>query len=179
MMHYEIKAAEPYDLDACMRVLQSAVAHMRSRGFLQWDDKYPNREVLQNDIRAGSLHVVRVAGAVAGFAAFDRNEPAEYAAIDFQYPTPAMYVHRLCIDPAFQRRGLALSLMQFAFGLASQKGCRSIRLDTRSDNSAALALYRKLGYRIRGHVHFPRCPGYEFPCMEIVISPAPGNTSSL
>lgn len=170
MINHQIIRAHPGDLDACLRVLASSVQAMHSRGFMQWNNQYPNRRILLGDIRAGSLYVVRADGAIAGFAAFDQNQSPEYSAIDFQYPLPAMIVHRLCIDPAYQRKGLARELMLFALSHARKLGCRCIRLDTRADNHAALALYEKLGFQIRGHVHFPRCPEYEFPCMEIDLT---------
>ena len=147
-------------------ILSSVVAHMKKTGFTQWGEDYPTREILMRDIDYGSLYGYYIEGALIGFTALDSHQSAEYEAISWQCGEPYIVVHRLQVDPAFRGRHAAYLLMLFAEKLAKDTGCRAIRLDTRCDNTAAVALYEKLGYEKRGHVHFPRMPEYEFPCFE-------------
>jgi ribosomal protein S18 acetylase RimI-like enzyme len=63
-------------------------------------------------------------------------------------------VHRLMVHPAFQGRGIARELMEFAERVALNRGCGVIRLDAFAMNPQALRLYRALGYREAGEVKF-------------------------
>lgn len=46
-----------------------------------------------------------------------------------------------------RRCGVGLRLVEFALARASERGCRSVGLNTNERNEAALALYRRLGFR--------------------------------
>jgi ribosomal-protein-alanine N-acetyltransferase len=58
------------------------------------------------------------------------------------------YLQRIAVDPAFQRRGLARTLTRAAHTWCRRRGARSVILNTKPDNEAALALYRSEGYTI-------------------------------
>jgi ribosomal protein S18 acetylase RimI-like enzyme len=49
--------------------------------------------------------------------------------------------------PEARRRGVASRLVEFVIARAAAKGCRSIGLNTNERNTAALALYQRLGFR--------------------------------
>jgi ribosomal protein S18 acetylase RimI-like enzyme len=76
-------------------------------------------------------------------------------------------VHRLCLLPAFQGKGLAKQLMQFAEEYAVKNKYSSIRLDTYSKNFIALNLYDSLKYRRAGDVSFRA--GKTFHCFEKML----------
>lgn len=46
-----------------------------------------------------------------------------------------------------RRRGVGLGLVEFAIARATERGCRSIGLNTNECNEGALALYQRLGFR--------------------------------
>ncbi len=52
----------------------------------------------------------------------------------------------LCIDPAWQGRGLARRLLQHMTGLARAYGASSVFLEVRPSNTAALSLYSGAGF---------------------------------
>lgn len=56
------------------------------------------------------------------------------------------YIPRVCVRPAYRRRGVATALMDAAETAAKVFGCTSITLEVRESNSAAIALYESLGY---------------------------------
>ena len=57
-------------------------------------------------------------------------------------------VYSLVVHPEHQRRGVAGALMQAAESAALDRGCHTMRLEVRTDNTAAIALYQRLGYVI-------------------------------
>ncbi|MNN72431.1 putative acetyltransferase [compost metagenome] len=77
-------------------------------------------------------------------------------------------MHRLAVHPEVQGKGIARKLIAFAEEYARQSGYSSIRLDTYSKNTRALALYPSLGYERRGEVFFPH-RAVSFPVFEKVL----------
>ncbi|HQL04640.1 MAG TPA: GNAT family N-acetyltransferase [Treponemataceae bacterium] len=61
------------------------------------------------------------------------------------------------------RRGLAQKMLAFAETFGREQGYFSIRLDAFSGNTAAIKLYEKNNYRMRGTVRFRKG---EFYCYE-------------
>jgi ribosomal protein S18 acetylase RimI-like enzyme len=57
-------------------------------------------------------------------------------------------VYSLVVHVEHQRRGVAQALMQTAESAALSRGCHTIRLEVRADNTAAIALYQRLGYGV-------------------------------
>jgi len=56
----------------------------------------------------------------------------------------------LCIVPAARRRGIGMFLLKAAREKAQQRAAQSLFLEVAADNVAALALYKKAGFRIAG-----------------------------
>ena len=64
---------------------------------------------------------------------------------------PFYVVHRLCVDPAFQNKGIAKSTLLHIEKQLKEIGIHVIRLDVFSNNPFALRLYNSLGYSKVGH----------------------------
>ena len=62
------------------------------------------------------------------------------------------YIHilNLAVAGKFRRQGLALSFMQKAEQEAFKRGLGALTLEVRENNEAAVLLYRKLGYEVKG-----------------------------
>ena len=57
-----------------------------------------------------------------------------------------MVLHTLAVHPKASRRGLGTRFIAFYENYAAQMGCTCLRMDTNVRNTAARALYKKLGY---------------------------------
>jgi len=148
-----IRAATAADLDAVVALLGRCVAGMQAAGIDQWDPVYPNRRVLAADISAGMMHAAAVDRAIAGIVVLNEYQDPEYADVPWTFVTgPIAVVHRLMIDPACQRQGVARELMAFVEREAGRRGFAAIRLDAFTQNPRALRLYQGLGYRDAGGI---------------------------
>lgn len=147
-----ISCAEEADIDAIMALVRDAVRLKRKNGDDQWDDTYPNRELIAQDISGGTLFKITDGDNVLGIMVLNEEQPPPYFTISWDDVGRPLVVHRLCIDPRFQGRGLARRLMLFAEEHAASNGYRSIRLDTYSGNRAAQALFESLDYQPVGDV---------------------------
>ena len=58
------------------------------------------------------------------------------------------YLQRIAVDPSFHRRGIARSLTRAAHTWCNRRGARSVVLNTKPDNEAALSLYLSEGYTV-------------------------------
>lgn len=59
-----------------------------------------------------------------------------------------LHVNTIAVLPALRRRGLATELMQHAMTEAVRHGVTRATLEVRRSNTAALALYERLGFRV-------------------------------
>ena len=145
-MKFDVAAAD--ELDRICDIFGEAIRLMTAEGIAQWDEFYPDRELLRADIESGQMRVLRVGEQIA--AAYSVNgeyDPAEYDNGDWKYPgLPFTVVHRLCVNPSFRRRGIATEVMRHIEDCAKERGIECIRLAAFDSNPAALGLYKKLGY---------------------------------
>jgi ribosomal protein S18 acetylase RimI-like enzyme len=162
-----IRPAYIEELDVLHGIVRDATRCMDGQGIPQWDEIYPNKAILTKDVERQEMHVIEPDGRLAGFIVMNENESPEYAAVDWEYSGRALVVHRLTIDPAYQRRGLATCLMDFAEKTAVIQGYNCTRLDAFTRNPAAFALYERRGDRNAGVVRFRKG---EFYCYEKAIN---------
>ena len=80
-----------------------------------------------------------------------------------------LYVHRLAVDPDYQKKGHGRRLMDFAESFAVENNFTSIRLDTFSLNHRNNKFYKSRGYTQLGDVFFPIQSDLPFHCYEKVL----------
>jgi ribosomal protein S18 acetylase RimI-like enzyme len=164
-----IEVADVMDAGRVMLLISACVRHMRANGIVQWDDLYPNLQVVEADARSGSLFVGRQENDFVAAVCLNEFQPDEYRCLQWHCATDRpLVVHRLCVHPDWQHRGVARQLMAFAERRAREHRYDCIRLDTYTGNPRALEFYQRLGYRRIGQTHFPRRP-LPYDCFEKVI----------
>ena len=164
-----IRCAAPADLDAVWALVERAVAHMNAIGNPQRGADYPTRALYAGDIDRGELYVACTeTGAILGAACLNRSETPEYASIPWQYRGEVYSVHRLAVDPAAQRQGVATALLSFAQDLARQNHVSALHVDTYSLNHRMQALFIKQGFVRRGEIHLHGRP-LPYPCFEKLL----------
>ncbi len=161
-----LRLAGVEDLDAVIALVRRVVPVMRASGNLQWDSEYPNSAVFERDVRLGQLWVAEIDGKVAGVAAFTSDQEPEYEGAEWDVSEAALVIHRLAVDPAWQRMGIAAGLLVHAEAVARTRGVPVIRLDTNTQNEASGRLFTKLGYAAAGEIGLSFRPGLRFRCFE-------------
>jgi len=165
-----ITQATVADIDAITELIRQAVRIMQKNGIDQWNDNYPNKNLVTDDVAMGSLFKITVDGNIAGIVTLNELQFPDYSKIHWKDSTGRpLVVHRLCIDPRYQGKSLAKRLMFFAEEYAKKNGYSSIRLDTYSKNYIALKLYKSLKYEQGGDVSLRE--GKVFHCFEKAIKP--------
>jgi GNAT superfamily N-acetyltransferase len=154
-----------------MLLVQRVVPLMRATGNLQWDQHYPNPEVFTRDIGLAQLWIAQIDGQLAGVAALTSDQDPEYVQVGWDIAEPAIVVHRLAVDPAFQGRGVAIALLAQAEAIARERNILQLRVDTNTQNKVTQRLLPKLGYRLVGEIGLEFRPGLRFFCYEKLLLP--------
>lgn len=72
------------------------------------------------------------------------------AYIFFRLVVDEMHILKIAVAPEWRCRGIASVLMKKSMELADTKGCNAAYLEMRPANTAAVTLYRKLGFCVVG-----------------------------
>ena len=148
-----IRKANKTDLDNIMKMYKSCVKGMLENGIDQWDDNYPNTEIINEDLNVSTYYVVEIDGTIIGGVNIDRNQDDTYLALDWEDQSDSfLVVHRLGVKEEFWNKKIGKYLMLFTENLVIEKGLKSIRLDTYSGNPKAMEFYRRLGYTELGTI---------------------------
>ena len=154
-MEMEFRTATPDDLDALVSLYGAATQDMLRQGIDQWDEYYPDREILTEDVESGDMTLGLLDGEPACAWVVNREYEPEYVSGAWEHTGGDFCVlHRLCVNPELQGRGLARQAMARMEKNAFDKGFDSVRLDVFSQNLHAQRLYERLGYKRTGEVRF-------------------------
>ncbi|MFC2271557.1 MAG: GNAT family N-acetyltransferase [Capnocytophaga ochracea] len=159
-----LRIAMPQDTPAIWAILSAAIERRKADGSNQWQDGYPNEEVIANDIAHQYGYVLTEGDEILGYVALLINNEPAYEAIKGKWLINAdfMVFHRVAISPDHLGRGLAKFLLQKIEEIAHNKGIPSLRADTNFDNAPMLHLFEKLGYKYCGEVTFRGTPRKAF-----------------
>jgi GNAT superfamily N-acetyltransferase len=148
-----IRKGDKIDLENIMKLYSSCVAGMIKNGIDQWDESYPNPEIIRADLQAGTYYVAEIKAEIIGGINIDKNQDTTYLALDWEDKSDSfLVVHRLGVKEEFWNKKIGKDLMLFTEKLVIEKGMKSIRLDTYSGNPKAMEFYRRLGYRELGTI---------------------------
>ncbi|MEA4869289.1 hypothetical protein SDC9_78281 [bioreactor metagenome] len=149
----EFSHARRNDLPELVELFCAATRKMDEQNISQWDEIYPSQQIIARDIELDILVIGRMDGRIA--AAFSPEECGEsdYEPANWRYPAERIIVlHRLCVHPAFQGKGVARQSMDYLEQCVRERGIPVIRLDAFSQNPVALRLYESRGYQKAGEV---------------------------
>ena len=164
-----IRKAEISDLANIMLMYKSCVAGMIETGIDQWDESYPNTEVIMEDLIAQSYFVALENGVIIGGINIDQNQDKTYLEIDWEDTSDSfLVVHRLGVKEEFWSKKIGKELMLFTENLLKERGLKSIRLDTYSGNPKAMEFYRRLGYTELGTIDL-KPDKDKYHCFEKII----------
>ncbi len=165
-----IRKAKLPEIAEIVELTRACGKEMASRGIYQWNEYYPSRTVLENDIDRGELYLLEDSRVILGIIALTTIIDEEYKSVSWLTPNDNnLYVHRLAVDPEYQGLGYAQQLMSFAEAFALEGNFESIRLDTFSQNPRNQRFYEQRGYSRLGEVYFPNQSEDPFYCYELIL----------
>lgn len=154
--HIDFRPALPEDASKIWQILQQAIERRRMDGSAQWQDGYPNSDVVAKDIESNKGFVLTVDGEIAVYGAiFINNEPA-YERIVGSWLSSGDFVavHRVAVHQNFQGKGMVKAYFEKTEEYARAQNIFSVKVDTNFDNPAMLNILQKTGYTYCGKVFF-------------------------
>ncbi|AOW08606.1 GNAT family N-acetyltransferase [Flavobacterium gilvum] len=155
-MEYQFRKAEITEIPQIWDILQSAIKRRKEDGSDQWQDGYPNPEVVKKDIEKEAGFVLTEGENIVGYCSILINDEPEYAKIEGNWLTNDDFVvfHRVAISEQYLGKGCAKIMMGFIEDFARKNNIYSVKADTNFDNFAMKNIFEKLGYEFCGHVYF-------------------------
>ena len=140
-----IVLAKKQDLDTIANLAQQTRNHMSSLGLQQWVGDYPNYSHFLVDYEKKGLYVYKSENnIIASISILPENDEA-YKEITW-LKSNSMVIHRVVVNPLYQKMGIGIQLFQFAKELAKENHCESIKVDTHPDNNRMQGLIKKAGF---------------------------------
>ncbi len=160
----EFRKAIEKDQDQIWKIIQEAIVRRGNDGSNQWQDGYPNPDVIANDIRHGYGYVISEGDEIMVYTAILINDEPEYAKLEGEWITNEDFVvfHRVAVSSDQLGKGLAKKMFLHIEDFALKNGIQSVKADTNHDNPAMMRLFDKLGYRFCGTVYFRGSPRKAF-----------------
>lgn len=145
-----IKRPQIDDLDEIHQIFTDVTTWLRSMDVMQWDFSYPDKDIIRQDIISQSCLIVKVDQQIAAVVTLNKEQDPQYKNITWKGGQKDIWViHRLAVNPKFQKRGIATQLCQYLESIATAEGAKALRLDAYSKNPYSNKMYLKLGYELR------------------------------
>lgn len=140
------------DLEEIWNIVENSIDVMERNNIFQWDNLYPSKEDFQKDIVKNQLYLGLANDQIAVLYVLNQECDKEYENGDWKFKEEAFcIVHRLCVNPDFQNRGIARHTLLHIEKQLKSKGIYVIRLDVFQNNPYAIRLYDSLGYSKAGY----------------------------
>jgi ribosomal protein S18 acetylase RimI-like enzyme len=158
------------DLTPILEITKNCAVKMDAMGIYQWNENYPNRNAFIDDIKNNELLVFTKGGLLVGCIALCTKMDDVYKNVKWlTKDVKNLYIHRLAVDPQFQKKGIGKKLMDYAEDFAKKNNFISVRLDTFSKNKNNMRFYERRGYKRLEKVFFPEQSRFPFYCYELII----------
>ncbi len=118
-----IRKASIADLDPIKKLTESCAVALQEKHIFQWNEHYPSREKLREDIEKGNLYLYEEEHEIIGIVVLFADMDEEYIPVKWLTPNGNnLYVHRLATHPTVWGKGIGKKLMDFAEKQARQEG---------------------------------------------------------
>lgn len=164
IMGTTFRKAETDEFNQIWKILQGAILRRKEDGSDQWQDGYPNPQVIKNDLEKGSGYVLVYGNSIIGYCSISINDEPEYSQIRGKWLTNEDFVvyHRVAIAEEYLGEGYGQKMLRHIEEFALDKGIKSLKVDTNHDNIGMLKIFDKLGYMYCGEVTFRGSPRKAF-----------------
>ena len=166
----KIELAEINDINDIMKMIHDCANDLISKNIFQWNEKYPSRDIFLSDIEKKNLFIYKNNSGIIGCIALSHEKDIEYTDVKWLTKDDKnLYLHRLAVDPKFQKKGIGKLLMDFAEDYARNNKFISVRLDTFSKNERNNRFYKSRKYTKLDDVYFPNQSEFPFHCYEKLL----------
>ena len=152
----QIRKAIPADADSIMHIFRQAQASLQRQGVNQWQNGYPNPEIVDRDIASGNglVCIMNSLVCAAFVLSFDYEDTYDSIYEGHWLSTGQSGVlHRMAIGDAYKGQGLGTAMISHAKQICLSREIHSIKVDTHRDNIPMQKLLGKNRFRYCGIIY--------------------------
>ena len=153
---FKFRKSTKEDIKEIMKIIKQAQDYFKANGIDQWQNNYPNDEVIDNDICNNSSYVLLGDDKIIATSAVYMDGEETYNNIyDGKWLSDDKYVtiHRIAVDNNLKGKGIAKEVIDNIEKLALKNHIHSIRVDTHKDNLSMQRLLKKNGFEYCGIIY--------------------------
>lgn len=166
-----IKATKE-NMNEILLIIQGAQAYLKSQGIDQWQNNYPNIEVIKKDIDNNHSYVLVKDNIILGTTAVMFENDKTYNSIYHgKWLTNGRYgvIHRLAVNPDYHGLGLSTEIIKQIELMCKDRGINSIKVDTHKENKVMQKVLVKNGFVYCGIIYL--VDGNERMAFEKILLP--------
>lgn len=152
----EFNKATEEDVNSIMNIIRQAQDYFKEQGINQWQDNYPNSEIVKNDIKNKNGYVLLKNNIIVGtvVVSFDGEKNYEHV-YGGKWVSNGAYavIHRIAIDSNNKGLGLSSIIIKNIEKICLNKEVHSIKIDTHKENISMQNMLLKNGFKYCGLIY--------------------------
>ena len=139
-----------------MDIVKQAQVYFKEQNIDQWQNNYPNEEVINNDIENGESYVMLDENNIIATTVISFTKETSYENIlDGKWITNGDYgvIHRIAVDNTQKGKGLSHKIIKYAEDVCRQNKVNSLKVDTHEENIPMQNLLKKNGFKYCGIIY--------------------------
>ena len=155
----EIRKTREQDVEALIALFDEARGTIAQLGIDQWQNGYPSREVVYDDLAKDRTYVVDVGEEICGtFVLVDDGEPLYDVIENGAWKTgndsqDYVAIHRVAVSVRMRGKGISTAIVEYAASFARSLDRSSLRIDTHEGNVVMRRMLEKHGFVYCGVIH--------------------------
>jgi RimJ/RimL family protein N-acetyltransferase len=152
----EFRKAVEEDIKDIMNIITQAQAYFKEMGINQWQNNYPNVEVISNDIANKNSYVFIKDNRIVATAMISFDGEKTYDSIyQGKWISNEEYavIHRIAVDNSYKGLGISSEIIENVEQLCLNKGVYSIKIDTHDENISMQRLLEKNKFQYCGIIY--------------------------
>lgn len=144
------------DVDAALSIILQGQEHLKNQGIDQWQNGYPNRERLEQDVRENIGYLILEDSEILGYLCIVLTGEPAYEQIEGKWLSDGEYavVHRIAFSDAARGQGLSNTVFGLVDDFCREKKIPAFRIDTHEDNKKMQHVLLKNGFTFCGIVEY-------------------------
>lgn len=152
----EFRKTTSKEISSVMEIIKQSQQYFKEQGINQWQNGYPNAEVIQNDINNDHSYVLIRDNKIVATTALSFDGEETYNQIHGgEWLTNEDYavIHRIAVDTNCKGKGIAGEIIKEVQKECINRGIKSIKVDTHEDNKSMQKLLEKNGFKYCGIIY--------------------------
>ena len=160
------------DVNRILEIIEKAKIELRKLGLDQWQNGYPDRKVIENDVKNGISYVLeeisekndkyenQISKKIIGTIVLSPKKEEPYSKIEGKWITNDDYIviHRLAVDSEIKNKGIATKILEFSEKECIKNKILSIKADTHENNEPMKRFLEKNGFSYCGVIYLDKEP---------------------